>query len=112
MKYLTELFSSKLIWSSMWFRIKCVSSVLGFKPTQINGWLLSSLDNAFLTGGPYFIWINLSLNMMLLKPLELNKWTVFIQKVIPIYSSYDKQLVSRDRKRNKCNYKYTFSLEI
>ncbi|KAM0040505.1 putative ribosomal export protein Nmd3 [Helianthus debilis subsp. tardiflorus] len=30
----------------------------------------------------------------------------FIQKVIPIYCSYDKQLVSRDRKRNKCNYKY------
>ncbi|MFS7902255.1 putative ribosomal export protein Nmd3 [Helianthus anomalus] len=36
----------------------------------------------------------------------------FIKKVIPIYSSYDKQLVSRDRKRNKCNYKYTFSVEI
>ncbi|MFS7950694.1 putative ribosomal export protein Nmd3 [Helianthus anomalus] len=35
-----------------------------------------------------------------------------VQKVIPIYSSYDKQLVSRDRKRNKCNYKYTFSVEI
>ncbi|KAF5770510.1 putative ribosomal export protein Nmd3 [Helianthus annuus] len=40
------------------------------------------------------------------------KFAEFIQKVIPIYSSYDKQLVSRDRKRNKCNYKYTFSLEI
>ncbi|KAM0024143.1 putative ribosomal export protein Nmd3 [Helianthus debilis subsp. tardiflorus] len=36
----------------------------------------------------------------------------FIQKVISIYSSYDKQFVSRDRKRNKCNYKYTFSVEI
>ncbi|KAD6795842.1 hypothetical protein R6Q59_020238 [Mikania micrantha] len=40
------------------------------------------------------------------------KFVEFIQKVVPIKSRNDKQLVSHDTKSNNYNYKYTFSVEI
>ncbi|KAJ0457731.1 putative ribosomal export protein Nmd3 [Helianthus annuus] len=40
------------------------------------------------------------------------KFVEFIQKVVPIKSRNDKQLVSQDTKSNNYNYKYTFSVEI
>jgi nonsense-mediated mRNA decay protein 3 len=36
----------------------------------------------------------------------------FIDKVAPVRSRHDKQLVSQDTKSNNYNYKYTFSVEI
>ncbi|KAL9999460.1 putative ribosomal export protein Nmd3 [Helianthus debilis subsp. tardiflorus] len=40
------------------------------------------------------------------------KFVEFIQKVVPVKSRNDKQLVSQDTKSNNYNYKYTFSVEI
>nr|XP_043614993.1 60S ribosomal export protein NMD3-like [Erigeron canadensis]XP_043614994.1 60S ribosomal export protein NMD3-like [Erigeron canadensis] len=40
------------------------------------------------------------------------KFVEFMQKVVPIKSRSDKQLVSQDSKNNSYNYKYTFSVEI
>ncbi|GJV87795.1 60S ribosomal export protein NMD3-like protein [Tanacetum coccineum] len=40
------------------------------------------------------------------------KFVEFVQKVVPIKSRSDKQLVSQDQKSNTYNYKYTFSVEI
>lgn len=40
------------------------------------------------------------------------KFVEFVQKVAPIKSRHDKQLVSHDTKSNNYNYKYTFSVEI
>ncbi|KAJ0754060.1 putative ribosomal export protein Nmd3 [Helianthus annuus] len=40
------------------------------------------------------------------------KFIEFIQKVVPIKSRHDKQLVSHDIKSNNYNYKFTFSVEI
>ncbi|KAL4555897.1 hypothetical protein LXL04_038529 [Taraxacum kok-saghyz] len=40
------------------------------------------------------------------------KFLEFLQKVAPIKSRHDKQLVSHDTKSNHYNYRYTFSVEI
>lgn len=40
------------------------------------------------------------------------KFVEFVCKVAPARSRADKQLVSKDSHTDKCNYKYTFSVEI
>ncbi|GAV58467.1 NMD3 domain-containing protein [Cephalotus follicularis] len=40
------------------------------------------------------------------------KFVEFVNKVAPVRSRHDKQLVSHDSKSNNYNYKYTFSVEI